>query len=180
MAPLITALSERLEQASQRRWTQLWITAPADSFGSLMTAGNRLSVSRRDVMLATAATRKVEPAAVWRQPIWESAPERVLLRTETGCLLHSMMCKILEVKLYIREVVRNVEESFIKKREHSRQRVHFYCRVMKIARLRVVAGHSTKCCPLIKVWELNQTTRHSYLPIQQLFDSSVRVAARLL
>lgn len=50
---------------------------------------------------------------------------------------------------------------------------------MKIVRMRVVAGHSTKCCPLIKVWELNQTTRYSYLPIQQLFDSSIREAARL-
>lgn len=99
---------------------------------------------------------KVELALV--QHIWESVPEKMLIRTETGSLLHAM---ILEVKMDIQEVVRD----------------HFYCRIMKIVRLRVVAGHSTKYCPLIKVWELNQTTRHSYLPIQQLFDSSVGEAA---
>lgn len=155
-----------------------------------MTAFNRLRVSRRmtsppclrggDVMLITAATGKVEPAPVWRQHIWESVPERLLIRIETDSLLHAMMCETLEVKLDLRKVVRDVEERFNKKREHLRQHVHFYCGIMKIARLRVVAGHSTKCCPLIKVWELNQTTRHSYLPIQQLFDSSIGEAARLL
>lgn len=108
-----------------------------------------------------------------------SVPERKVKRIETGSLLHGMMCKILEVKPNIPELVRDVEERFNKKREPSRQHVHFYCRIMKIALLRVVARHSTKCCLLIKVWKLNQT-RHSYLPMQQLFDSSVGEAARLL
>lgn len=56
----------------------------------------------------------------------------------------------------------------------------FVHRMLKTLRMRVLDRHLTKCCHLIILWELNQAIGHSYLPIQQLFDSSLREAACLL
>lgn len=182
MAPLITGVFERL-------WHRMGLSGTANTAseslhqlthshpwwlhltGSAWVAA-LLSIGG-DVNLLTPTTEEVELAPVWWQRFWESVSERMLMGTKTGGLLYATEGK----KHHIWEVLGGRP---VKRKEHSRESMSNLTAGSWRSCGWAVAGHSTKCSPLIKVWELRQTSRHSYLPIQQLFDSSVREAARLL
>lgn len=182
MAPPITGVFERLWHCTDLSGTanSLWITAPTDSFSSPMTAFNWLSMS--PVYRGWCQAPHNDDHGAWTNAgmmttrlgvcTWEG--------TDRNKNMYFIICDGVWDFRGEAWYLGGVEERLIKKKQHSGQHVHSYCRILKIVRMRVLAGHSTKCCPLIKVWELNQTTRHSYLPIQHLFDSSIREAARLL
>lgn len=50
---------------------------------------------------------------------------------------------------------------------------------IRLQEVGVLSRHSIKHQPLIQLQELNQTTGNSYLPNQQLFDSSIGEVARV-
>lgn len=176
MAPLITGVFERLRHRTGLSGTvsaASEITAPADSFPSLMTAFNLLSVSRRAPacrgvmsLLVTAAGREG----------W----------TGTGLAHRDLRGRRQELKQV-------VYDTWWRVRPFGGGAGHLGTVLIKTGRApdNILlqdhedredesrgSGTQPNAGPLIKVWELNQTTRHSYLPIQQLFDSSVGDAAR--